>query len=295
MAIEINTAAEFAALVNLSEEERGTADSLIDININEDLDFAEIENFTGLGTTLYYANVNGNGHTIKNIVANTSDAYYLISLGNTSILRNLKFSDNHITTDNRLYFIRFDNSNDTICENIVIDNTNTFVAGGSIYLFYGKRSGLLFNKVAVSGSFNAVTVYIFYAATYSSSTGTYSTSTIRNCYVIANITVQQSCYIFYVLYCYNCFSRCKISKTKTSGYIYPFYGSSSYASVPYYCYTANEVTSVDENIYGIGATSKAVKSFYDNTLLTNAKDTANGQPAENLKSAEWLRSQGWAI
>ena len=50
-------------------------------------------------------------------------------------------------------------------------------------------------------------------------------------------------------------------------------------------------------VYGLSAVGSptVTSSFYDKDIAPDAVDTVYGATTENLKSASWLREQGWAI
>lgn len=48
-------------------------------------------------------------------------------------------------------------------------------------------------------------------------------------------------------------------------------------------------------VYPFSDYKELYNSFYDSDILTSSADTDGAETTANLKSAEWLRSQGWAI
>jgi hypothetical protein len=160
----------------------------------------------------------------------------------------------------------------------------------------------VFNRIGVTGTLNAGSsggVYGIYSAKFSS--GSWSDGgTIKNCYVIATMNQRATTNLGFGCivgrYVYNCFTRCKIYWGKASGTLRPFYVYSVLA----YCYAANTMTddsATPSTVYGLGQCSSGITlSYYDSDLFTLAtSDSTKGTTTENLKSAEWLRSKGWAI
>ena len=96
-------------------------------------------------------------------------------------------------------------------------------------------------------------------------------------------------------YAYNCFARNEV--TASAG----FGGFSTYNNNGRvrFCYAANTYTTdMSGNFYGF-APDQHDTCYFDKDIITIStvpKDLElSGQSTENLKSAEWLRSNGWAI
>ncbi len=289
MAIEINTAADFIALKDLAD--KGSADSPIEIEITADLDFSEIENFEGLGLVTFYANLNGNGHTIKNLVIATNNNCYLLGYI-IGTVRNLIIDNCKISCG---CFELLRTSGDV--NNIIIKNTNTFTTNDNLYIFNIMGNGI-YEKISISGTY-----YVYKNVFSGFYHGVATASMIRNSFICADI-YSTGTYVYTFLNAYksisggviNCFSRCRISGTVSKD-IASFYFY--YQNPSRYLYAANTVTATcSGTLRGLTSTgiSTCISSFFDNTILQNANDDSKyGQPTENLKSVEWLRSQGWAI
>lgn len=286
MAIEISTPAEFMAIKDWTD--RGTADEPLDIVITADLDFSEISDFTGQGDTALYANFDGQGHSIKNMVAFAGDFYLMPAIKDGS-LSNLFIDNCHITADGYCYIINL--SGNSSGNYITIKNNCTFVGSGlggfvSVSMTLKQRV----THIGISGNFKMTSsITRVHAIMFAGNTN------IENCYINVNLEAISDIKDFYIIhnyalnvYMYNTFVRAKISYSG-SGNVYILSGSH------YYCYAAAEIIgNFTGNVYPLG-TVKA-SSFYDSDLLPNAAgNTEYGQPTENIKSVGWLRSQGWAI
>ena len=284
----MSTPEQFIALKDRTD--RGTAAAPLDIVFTNDLDFSEISDFEGLGNAVLYANINGNGYAIKNLTANSSGAFYLISRVSNGTIKNITIDNCHITTSGSLYIFYSQLCN---YENIVIKNNNTFVSLNEMHVIYSaSNSGITVTKVAVGGTYNCNKYFGLYL-------GSSSPSKISNCYVVANITCNNICHTFgYINGCegvFNCFTRCNITNTSAKGTYYGF--CYSYSKVKtFYCYAANQISGSFSTYYNLGNNLTATSCFYDSTLDTSPQN-GEGLPAttSQLKSAEWLRSQGWAI
>lgn len=290
--INISTPEDLISILNGEKGSVVTEDDpnppILYVEIQNDLDFWNITNLKE-PVAQVCININGNGHTIKNIVNNFTDDYhtYLFRLGPGSSVNDLFFSGCNISTLNEFCLIKGADS----ITNVVIDGTNRFASSGSFKLFHTPRSsGCIFNNVGVSGTMSGVgTVAIFSGLITGSNPKAYGTA--RNCYVIATITSTNYVYIYNIRYVYNSFSR---SNIKSSWY--QFVSSGNQTPYLYYCYNADTMINV-KNQYAWGSSTSAVLvySFYDNERIPNAKYPMNGTSSANLKSAEWLRSQNWAI
>lgn len=294
MAIEINTAAEFADIKNWTD--RGSSDAPLDIIITQDLDFSEISDFTGLGSTVLYAKIDGQGHTIRNIVVTTSSSY-LMYLGGACSVKNIKFENNNITFTSSGRIISF-NGGGTV-RDVIFSNDNIIHCGGYFYTISATAASNI-SRVAISGTYYITSTDGYF---YGLSVGG-GRSYIKNCYITATI-YSKAIYGFNIYdnnEFYNCFMKCNlINNTTSKMYVYPFY--LRYSQM-YYCYACNTIQNTvtsGNTIYGVvyyGANTSATMPtcYFDNTILTGAiDDSRQGQPTENLKSAEWLRSQGWAV
>lgn len=285
MVIEISTPEQLIAIADRTD--RGTADEPHNIIIKNDLDFTDVADFVGIGTTLY-ANIDGGGHSIKNIVNNSASNLILFNLGEGCSVSNLRFENCNISTSGNFYAL----FGMDFVTNVIWGNTNTVVASGNLYLFYTARTGegCIYNNVSVGGVLIAGSnMSVFYGLVTSSTSRSYGT--VRNCYIVANISADGNVQMYDIRYLYNSFSRSTIKKAKT----YTFATAGNNTLYMYYCYNSDKIADTITTVYAIASSGKITSSFFDNMRITNAKDTQYGTSTENLKSAEWLRSQNWAI
>lgn len=295
MTVEISTAEQFIALKDRTD--RGTADAPLDIVFTNDLDFSEINDFEGLGNAVLYANINGNGYAIKNLVANCSGNMYIMGYISNGTIRNIVFDNCHISASGILYVFYTAYCN---YDNIVIKNNNVFATNSNIYIIYAlKCNGYTVNKVAVGGTYNCREFNLF-------SLNEKALKKINNCYLVANVACSYAFYGFGNLTncdcVYNCFVRCNVTTTANASYYCGFATNTTYSghtSNYMFCYAANKLTGSFSNHYNFitpKSYANVVSCFYDSTLDTTTKN-CEGTPATmtQLKSAEWLRSQGWAI
>jgi hypothetical protein len=246
----------------------------------------DFDEFDGLGSTLY-ANINGNGHTIKNIVVNVNSDLTVFDLSENSSIYSLNFSNCNITVDGS--FILIDNAPTVL--NIVWDNTNIVTTTNNIYMFH-KSSTVTnsYSYISVSGKLIASgTLGVFYTLRISSSSRAYGEC--KNCFITANIQNAGNVILFYVVSVYNCFARSNVTVSGSNTFRFASAGNATLKM--YYCYNASTVSA--NTVYGLSSNGTIISSFYDNDKITNATDTDNGQPTANLKDADWLRGQNWAI
>jgi hypothetical protein len=290
--IDISTADEWMAFA--ASGQTGSADELLQINITNDLDFAEVDNFVGI--TNVYAYVEGNGHTIRNIVLSSSSTWYLMTANTGSTLSNLRFENCNISATVNSSITLFNGW--SYVSNVIWGNTNTVIAANTINVFANSnaKSGAIYNKIAICGTFIAL---YFYGISLGQ--GYYRYGDIRNCYITANITLTGSntgtVGLFGALTVYNSFSKSTVSGS-ASGYYYFAATSANSVPITIFCYNADTITGFS-TVYAINknytSSSYAISSFYNSDTITNAIDSTLGVTTENLKSAEWLRSQHWAI
>jgi hypothetical protein len=260
MAIEISTPQEFMNMANWTD--RGANNALLDIVITNDLDFSDVDvsAWTGQGSKPMYANIDGQGHTIKNLVMISTVIFYLFPQIYQGGVKNIAIDNCNIVSTNALYIINiYSGKNDV--GNITIKSNCVFECS--------KTTGMYFIKISSSGTIKNIGIGGKYSAGYYS--GWYvlfCEGTIQNSYFIGDIVYSNTVssastmYIFRATTCYNSFVRANVTLNCTT-----------------------------PTVYGINL----VSSFYDSDLLPNATDTTGAQPTENIKSAAWLRSQGWAI
>lgn len=286
MAIEISTAEQFMAIKDWTD--RGTADAPLEIVITQDLDFSEIDNFEGLGETPFYANLDGQGHVIKNIVTYYNGSGSFVVLGRCyGNVKNITIDNCHITLNishyDEFYWLYGDSSYTTL-ENITVKNTNRVISNSYIRFFWGYKMA---NCISVRGTYQ----------TTDNSYGTinpFNGTLIKNSHTICTLICNDGTGFLYGSgQAYNCFARNKLT-------VNSFCGFSSYSrDNTKYCYAANtNEQDIPGSFYGFASFASST-SYFDKDIITIStvpKDLdLNGQPTENLKSVEWLRSQGWAI
>lgn len=286
MAIEISSATEFMNMANW--DDKGSSSSIIDVILTDDIDFSEVEEWGGYGSTTFYINFDGQGHTIKNLVTSTNSTFCFFHIGQNSTVKNVRFSNNHITSTNVIAFIWCEHY--ITLSDIIIDNTNTIVTTSDVYPIKGTEYGCNTNKVSISGAYRCANFYGIYIKT-----GNYLGGLVKNSNVVATVTSKY----FQAFQCntaINCYSRCDITITADSYTVIPFYDGWDF-----FCYAANKVTDngyTAKYLEGCRYPSygTAIECYYDNELLpASVGDSSYGQPTENLKSKAWLRSHNWAI
>lgn len=288
MAIEISTPEQFMAIKDWAD--RGTADAPLDIIITQDLDFTGIT-FNGLGDEAYYATLDGQGHTIKNIEVNITGSFYLFGVLRGTA-KNINIDNCNISAS--VLYIFYSTGTFNI-NNVKINNTNNFTFSNLLYVIRpvawateGETTDCIIGGIYTYTGLGAGLFYLVH------------NKTLKNVGIIATIlsAVPIAFSPFYGSNgrynntAFNCYSRCNVNATISSGSGAGF-GDVKYA---HYCYAAN--TYKDGSItYGFANPSSTVSNscFYDNTLCPyQVLDIQYGQPTENIKSREWLCSQGWA-
>lgn len=89
---------------------------------------------------------------------------------------------------------------------------------------------------------------------------------------------------------FQCYSICTFDN------YYKSYGLSGSCSRIAQSYAVCSVTNPETGEhYGITGSGTVKNSFFDITALPSAQDAERGATTEQLKNAEWLRGQGWAI
>jgi hypothetical protein len=284
--IHITTAEEFVALKSLSN--KGSSSDPISILIDNDLDFSDITDFTGLNS-IFYAVFDGQGHTIKNIVSNCpAVTTYFLGRYDSGEFKNLKISNCHITWQggsSSLVFAFMHGSTATSVTNVIIDNSNTFLFGnGYAVAMYINVASI--HKCGIGGRYIGLSSSVAFQPIYNNT----GNKPIQNSYVIGTFENFGNVYTFSNSGThYNCFSRVDVKNCVN------MYGFTSNNAPTYFCYNASTVAVTGYNYGFCAGTGNKIQCYYDNTLNPYASDTSFGQPTENLKSVEWLRSQGWAI
>lgn len=305
MAIEINTATEFMALYNLPEESRGTADNLLEININADLDFSEIENAPD--TVYFYANLNGNGHTFKNIA--WSETKQVIFFGfRAGSASGITFDNCTISVTGAQNYI-FRQYLDTVSlsfslSEIVLNNNCKFIAVNNYcsLLFTHNALRVDVKKIIISGNWSARYLYLFMHE---------GDGNCKYCYqhIGANIVgsgngtnatfflVKPNSYsTIFGTYIYNVSTLSNFLGNNTcAGFM-----EKSYVTIYLsYSYSSMELIGNTNKWYQT-VSNWSSGTLYSYCVFSNSDklgSTANSTSAttEQLKSVEWLRSQGWVI
>lgn len=111
-------------------------------------------------------------------------------------------------------------------------------------------------------------------------------NTASNCAILVDVENVKSFYGF------DCLSMVVQSYIKGVAYgTYKFIGADCNCLQSYIAVTAAGFT----DIKCFSSSSYALLSFYDSNLMPNSATTYGAATTEQLKSAEWLREQGWAI
>lgn len=282
MAIEISTPEQYMAIKDWTD--RGTADAPLDIVITQDLDFSQtgLTDWTGQGSNVLYANIDGQGHSIKNMVISTTVEFYLLPFLRQCSLKNLKIDNCHITSTAQIYILYFWGIH---CEDFTVNGNCVFTCGylnerGFICCPYPAAYESNFYRLGIYGKYTITNSYgsIFYG---------YNTNIFYgNININANILTDERLYVL---------NKCKtinntfVRGNLSAGAVSVFYG------IVYYCYAACVANTTGTNrFYQTGSGNIVYSSFFDNKLMQTA-DAEYGQPTENLQSPEWLRAQGWAI
>lgn len=290
MAIEISTPEQFMAIKDWTD--RGTSSALLDVIITQDLDFSGVDNFEGLGETTLYANIDGQGHTIKNIVTDyiKEDDFYVLGVCWGSI-KNITIDNCHFTLNNSSQYppefswLYAYQSSKSTCENIVIKNTNRVVNTKGTIRFCTNFTA---NCIAVGGVYQSgdtITPFNPYSGA------------VKNSYTACTMICKVGYGFLYGSgYAYNCFARNNVTASKD---FYGFGGTNTNNNRVMYCYAANTYTQdMSGSFYGF-TRDKNDKCYFDKDIITISKEPTDldlhGQPTINLKSADWLRTQGWAI
>lgn len=161
MAIEIKTPQDFIALANLTDEERGTTDNLITINITADLDFKGIDDMESFPRICGY--VNGNGHTIKNIVLSKTSWFALFDFSGGGI-SGLTFENCNITVTGADVYLINATTNSTTFEasEIIVKGSCSFISSSTTaFCSCYSDNVYTFDKIIVSGIWNGKNVYGF--------------------------------------------------------------------------------------------------------------------------------------
>lgn len=316
--IEINTAQEFMSL--LDREEKGIANDILSVDVMSDLDFEGVEYvpFTSAQNpnSDVYMTLDFHGHCIKNInyapdeskstINESIFPYRMKGIIKDCVIRDCIFILLH---NHRLCVVSMSSPNISEfplhIENLTIEETVSIISSSNseLALFNGA---ITVKNVTVKGTYNSGGNFIVF--------NTSGTSNLVNCAIIASISCVSMTGLIVIgqgifTEIINCFARCRIRITNTRSAIYNNFLSTNFGRTFFgpriaFCYAANAVTFEKEptTVYGFTNASATYtenvvyKCYFDNTLLTGAADDDRfGQPTKNLKSAAWLREQGWLV
>lgn len=316
----INTLADFLAL---SDAGKGVSGHPITINIKNDLDFLNAGNFEGLGepitSTIWYANVNGNKHSLSNISYTGSQSWGLFNGQIVGSIKELSLKNIYVDTTGKYAggFIWG-------CGDAGIEMTDCTVLGGSIKGGYyvgglagaikgGKtrsagskftRCGVSLNLHAYSANFNMGGLFGHGRYYISSANTNFGRAVIKRCYTICNYTSSSTGYAVagFVaqgsgeIYIINSFCRGNI--LCDSKYVYGMMNNVNFAR---FCYSSIEyaATGTETAIYGLGVSSvSTVACFYNASLMpstTNADDMSYAVTTEQLQSKDFLLEKGYSL
>lgn len=295
-AIAIHSAKEWVDFLN--EKNYGSPDDMLDITFEDDLDFSETENYphSGSSSVYIYANIDGKGHTFKNLVANFGrDPQYMFSISGS--IRNIRFSKNNFSGSGVFYFIYISPAASDVVhiENIVVDNDNVFTTG-TVYILNGGRY-VAADRVQISGIYNIRGDFRAFNVGGAASADCY----VKNSFVAANVTVTGTYYGFgspnpiYV----NCYSKSEITFASSVAQHRPF----SDRQYIYFCYSADRITNPEmtrlDYIYGLTNNTSTggyvFSSFYDADILPTTANKNHAATTAELQSKEFLMLNGWAV
>lgn len=283
MAIEISTPEQFIAIKDWTE--RGTADAPLDIVITQDLDFSQTDltDWTGQGDATLYANIDGQGYSIKNMVISVTSDFYLLPFLRQGSLKNLNIDNCHISTISTSYvYVLYYYQINVV--NFLVKGNCVFIGGGAdtrgiICCPYPNAGTSIFTNVSVSGEYRVLgsnSGSVFYC---------YKTN-LRYCNI--NVKVYGSTdHNIYIIGCASVVMNTFVRGSVSAGSIVVFN-----VDELDFCYAAILANTTGTNRFS--AKNSINSAFYDKNLMTTS-DSEYGQPTENLKNAEWLRAQGLAI
>lgn len=298
--IAIHSAKEWVDFLNAGD--LGSASEMLDITFEDDLDFSETESYPFIGpaaqSKYLYANIDGKGHTFKNLVFNYGKDNQAIFGFKGGSIKNIRFSKNNISGSGYFYLIHSANTSAapgaSRIEDIVVDNDNYFTTGYTSILFGGYTTAV--NRVQISGIYNVRGDFNAFYIGNNANINCY----VKNSFVAANVTVTGTYYgfngnkPFYV----NCYSKSEITFANGSAKHMPFSGE----QYIYFSYSADSISNPEmtktEYIYGLTNTSAdgyVFSSFYDADILPTTANKNYAATTAELQSKEFLVSKGWAV
>ena len=318
MAIQISSVQDFMAMADWSD--RGSTESYLQVELTEDIDFSEIENFEGLNGS-WYMDFDGNGHTIKGITAVTDACWSIFNGADTDnyygSIVNLKIANSTITTavDKKTATLCYNACNCTFY-NVIIENTVALMGGDIVCGFCVKTEGTcFFEKCRVSAKittlFNAGLVCGFCTCEGTSGTSTgRNHSKMYNCVSTASLAGYRSFGLIYgYKYSYTTVTNCYFmgmtannntvaSTGGSTGALYTGVGS-AYCCYCLYTISGNKAFG-SVYLFYIGNGCKAVCGSVRNPnnldiTVTPGNPDVTIATEEQLKSVEWLRELGFAI
>lgn len=124
--LEIKTAQEWVDFAT-SDHAGESAASMLNVTITDDLDFSELDLTDYTMSFKPYTNIDGGGHTIKNMVITRNGDLQVIYVA--GVVKDLKFSNNYLSASGKTYFIAADESTYT---DIVVDVLDIDIDGTNI-------------------------------------------------------------------------------------------------------------------------------------------------------------------
>lgn len=246
MAIDVSTAAEFAALA----AGVGSNGNIVDVNITADIDMTGV---TMRSAARSYMNLYGNNHTISNLTVSTTGDYFLFQIYSGSI-KDLKLSGCNITAG-RLFLV---NNYYAAISNFVLDETCiTNSKGNQTNGFITATNSSLY-QVAVMGTH------------YFTNTSNYMLvgTEIRECFIAATIYCVNRITAFNLnqnkRVLFNSFTKCKLIGTSNNA-SFEFMPTVSYRIVAD-CYSADTFTNCTPVAIALPSGKQSTTSFYDGEL-----------------------------
>ena len=257
--------------------------------------------FASQSSNCIFTNVDISGAILgtKSSIAASFVGYANFPLGNTPIIfRNCKANVNINNTNSAGGFIAY----------VTSENLNS----GGYVLFENSISACKLDAVNAGGFISSATnnrhLYFYDCVSQCSITtesygagfvavGATDANIAANCVSICNIEGNSNSNLSGIFYASNSrasgkivqsYAKCTISNALNAQGLGGNVITQSYSACAY-----ENVTTV----YGLSAAGSptVTSSFYDKDIAPDAVDTVYGATTENLKSASWLREQGWAI
>lgn len=278
--ISINTPQQYITLIS-GGYPSGTSEEHLIANITADLDFGQIADLSSVFNAGYsynnpnqYTELNGNGHTLKNIIIYNVDDYFGFAVFFS--INNVKFENCRIQYDARYsstFVYCFSDIYKFVwgasCQIITTDSTSSLVYCGGKML-----------ESCVCGLINIA----------DSDWRLVEANVVERCFTAANITTTGALRIFNTGNLFDCFSRNVISGVTT----YRFVNGTNLC----FNYNADTFTSTPTTCIGIwGSDVNGIfESWYDSTNVPDTTGlTCYAMSTADLKNSSVLLQHGWAI